>query len=157
MTFDNFTASDVLDAVEGRWSLASNIEATKVHHGYRQVTVVHMGHLDLPELGWLVEPFAPVWSAWLSWLDVGGYILPHVDAGPYRERWQVPVTRCGVFTDNAGSFGPTVGEPFRVHQYLPHSVTSPGPLPRVSAVIDRDVLLDVPNAPFRLEVTDGSR
>lgn len=140
----------VLDHVTGLWSLPSDYTKTKIHHGYRRVIVYEGGHLRVPELAAILEQFQPVHNSWLSWIDEGGFIVRHVDAGPYRERWQIPITNAGVFDHDGRIAHPEIGVPFRVHHYWPHAVTNPGPGPRVSLVIDRAVFADVPDGPFRV-------
>jgi hypothetical protein len=141
---DDLTAA--LAAVDGLWSLPSTFEATKVHHGYRRVVVTHAGVPHVPALAELLEPFAPVREAWLSWIDPGGFIVRHRDAGPYFERWQLPFTADG----SLNGVRPSPGVAFRVHQFDWHEVRNDGPGPRVSLVIDRDVPLSVASQPFAL-------
>jgi hypothetical protein len=141
--------ADALACVGGLWSNPSTFSDTQVHHGYRQVTVVLGGVLAVPALGWLVEQFAPVTSAWLSRIEPGGFIVEHVDAGPYLERWQVPFTEGGTLFDNGNPVTHAVGVPFRVRQYDWHSVRNESLADRIALVIDRAVPLDVPTSPFR--------
>lgn len=148
MTFD---PADVLGLVQADWSEPSTFADTRVHHGYRRVVVVEAGGIRRPDLLWLLEPFAPVWAAWLSWIDPGGFVVRHVDGGPYRERWQLPITPDGCLNGQPQQ----VGVAFRVHHYEPHEVTNPGAGPRVVLVIDRDVLLDIPTGPFRVVDEEG--
>lgn len=125
-----------------------------MHHNYAVVELVaDAGRVRVPELSWLWEPFAPVWQARLSWIGPDGYILPHVDAGPYRERWQVPFTTEGCLFQNGIPVRHQPGAPFRVRHDRWHSVVNPTAVPRISLVVDRDVLLGVPSAPFRLKET----
>lgn len=135
----------VLDLVS--WSLPSTFEESRVHHGYRQQTVVHQGQLVVDGLGWLVDPFAPVWSARLSCIDPGGFIVRHIDAGPYRERWQVPITDAGALNGVRAE----VGVPFRVFHHEWHEVRNDDLVPRVVLVVDRDVMTGAPMAPFQKE------
>jgi len=96
----------------------------------------------------LVE-FAPIWTAWVAMVPAGGFIGPHIDEGPYHERWHVPIVPAGTFD------GRTVeaGVSFPVHHWEPHRVDNPTGTPRIHLVIDRDVWVDVPTAPFqRIEV-----
>lgn len=142
----------VLDIAGPLWSNPSTIEQNGVHHGYRQVTLVANGAVHMNGLGWLLEPWQPVWDAWLSWLEPGGYVRRHIDAGPYRERIQLPITHAGLLNGKRH----TLGEPFRVHQHEWHDVTNPDPEPRVVVVIDRGDPLPIPTGPFRLyEENDG--
>lgn len=135
------------------WSLPSTYDATGVHHGYRRVVLVAGGErLEVAEpFGWLLNQYEPIAEAWLSWIDPGGFIVRHIDGGPYRERWQVPIA--------PGDFNGTnaiAGVPFRVEHWEPHSVTNTDQ-PRVHIVIDRDIALGVPSAPFTIleEKPDG--
>lgn len=134
----------VLDIAADHWSHPSTIEATGAHHGYRQLSLVVDSRPTFPGLGWLLEPFQPVWAAWLSCIEPGGYVVPHIDAGPYRERWQVPITAAGTLNGQHHE----VGVPFRVHHHDWHEVANDDPTPRVALVVDRDVLLGIPSQPF---------
>ena len=126
------------------WSLPSTFEATKVHHGYRRVVLAHLG----PFAG-VLEQFAPVRDAWLSQVDPAGFIVPHRDAGPYYERWQVPIATAG-YMDQGTPEAATDGVPFRVHHWLPHSVANHSDKPRIHLIIDRNVLVPVQSQPFSL-------
>lgn len=117
------------------WSLPSTFEQTQVHHGYRRVVLAHLRE----PFGFVLEHFAPIYDAWLSWIDPGGFIVPHRDGGHYRERWQVPIHAAG----ELGGIHPTDGVPFRVRQWERHSVRNDTAHPRIHLVIDRDVLLPV--------------
>lgn len=99
--------------------------------------------------GFVLDEFAPIHEAWLSWIDPGGFIVPHRDAGPWRDRWQVPIRAAGEFHAE-DTFTPETGHAFRVTQWLPHSVTNPTDHPRIHLVIDRDMWLDEPRADFSL-------
>lgn len=127
------------------WSLPSTYDATGVHHGYRRVVVVGNGvRLPVAEpFGWVLDQFDPIVEAWLSWIDPGGYIVRHIDRGPYRDRWQVPIV-----SGDLDGVQAVDGQSFRVAHWEPHSVTNDTDQPRVHIVIDRAVLVDVPSAPF---------
>lgn len=113
--------------------------------------MVSGGVLRIPEAAPLLESFAPVREAWLSSIEPGGFIVEHIDGGPHYERWQIPLAPDGylVAGDDAAIVPIEVGVPFRVHQYEWHSVESPGPGPRVSLVIDRDVVVSAARTPFQ--------
>lgn len=114
-----------------------------VDHGFRRP--------HAPLFADVLGEYDPVWAAWLSWLDPGGYIAPHTDAGPHRQRWHVPISTAGT-----GPSGPAIdGVPFRVEHWLPHQVDNPTDQPRVHLVIDRDVIVHPHLTPFRIEATDG--
>lgn len=140
----------------GAWSLPSSYAETGVHHGYRRVVLVDAGH-PRPEAapwGFVLEALSPVYSAWLSSIAPGGFIVPHRDAGPWRERWQVPVQAAGNWHDDEVST-PVDGRAFRVEHWQRHAVTNRTDRARIHLVVDRDVWLDEPAAPFHLfEVPD---
>jgi hypothetical protein len=119
------------------WSAPSTLEATGAHHGYRQVTIAAGGRLALPDLAELLEPYVPVWDAWLSWIEPGGFILPHIDGGPYRERWQQTLD----------------GDPYLVEHWNAHEVRNDSNVPRIRLVVDRDTI--VHPAPIRFRLVDG--
>lgn len=97
----------------------------------------------------LVE-FAPIHTAWVAMVPAHGFIGPHIDEGPYHERWHVPLVAAGTFDGRTCE----VGVAFPVHHWEPHRVDNPTDVARVHLVIDRDVWVDVPPAPFqRIEVT----
>lgn len=133
------------------WSLPSSYLVTGVHHGYRRVTLVDAGRpWPIAELfDFVLEAFAPIHDAWLSWIDPGGFIVPHRDAGPWRERWQVSVIAAGEF-HGAETFVPTGGHAFPVEHWNPHAVANTTEHPRVHLVLDRDVWLDRPVEPFTI-------
>lgn len=122
------------------WTLPSEFAVTGVHHGYRRVVLVDHGYRTpaADPFGFVLDDFGPVHTALLSCIDPGGFIVPHVDAGPWLERWQVPVSTAGWFRQ-----GELVdledGVPFRVEHWQKHSVGNPTGIPRVHLVIDRKV------------------
>lgn len=96
-----------------------------------------------------MDDFTPVQEAWLSWIEPGGFIRPHRDAGPWWERWQVPITAAGMFRAATDTV-PTDGVPFRVEQWKRHAVVNDTDRPRVHLVVDRAVRLPMPAEPFHL-------
>ena len=150
------TLTDLLASAGGLWSEPSTFEATGVHHGYRRVVVVNGSRLLLDQFGPLLEQFAPVAEAWLSWLDPGGFVVEHIDPGPHRERWQIPFTDDGALLHDGVRVVHEVGVPFRVNHQEWHSVDSPGPgRPRISLVVDRDVIVSPHRSPLRLRTPGG--
>lgn len=120
------------------WSLPSSFAATRVHHGYRRAVLTVVG-----PFGFVLERFHPVRDAWVSWIEPGGFIVPHKDKGPHMERWQIPVV--------AGDFDgvdAVAGVPFRVEQWKTHSVWNLRAAPRVHVVIDRDITANPDSSPF---------
>ncbi|WP_330253134.1 aspartyl/asparaginyl beta-hydroxylase domain-containing protein [Nocardia sp. NBC_00565] len=131
------------------WSLASTYAETRVHHGYRRVVLVSAGQPQphAEQFDCVFEALAPVREAWLSWIEPGGFIAPHRDAGPWRERWQVPISATGDWC-GADTFTPVDGQAFPVEHWAPHAVINRTDRPRIHLVIDRDVWLDRPPEPF---------
>jgi hypothetical protein len=132
------------------WSLPSTYPNTDVHHGYRRVVLVSAGRLQPPHAELFApvwERLAPVWDAWLSWIDPGGFIRPHRDGAPWRERWQVPIQPSGLWCGPV-TFAPHPGEAFAVRHWEPHAVTNRGLRPRIHVVVDRDVFIEREPLPF---------
>lgn len=125
----------------GSWSTPSRYADTGVHHGYSRV-IVGSGLRDA--LAFVLDDFEPLFQASLTRLAPGGFIAPHRDAPPWRERWQVPIAG-GVW---GGGVVRDPGVPHRVEHWLPHSVWNPAPGPRYTLLIDVDRLLDLPMQPF---------
>jgi hypothetical protein len=133
------------------WSQPSTIAGTGVHHGYRRCSL--RGAAAVPWSA-ILDRFAPVRDAWLSWIDPGGFILEHCDRGPFYERWQVPVATAGTTTQDGLTEASEDGVPFRVRHWLPHSVANPTDRPRIHVVIDRDVLVDPSRSPLTVTGRD---
>lgn len=131
------------------WSLASSYLDTGVHHGYRRVVLVSAGqrrvYSDL--FGFVWDAMSPVWDVTLSRLEPGGFIIPHRDAGPWRERWQVPIVTSGEWR-GADVVHPEPGVPFLAKHWQPHAVTNRGSIPRIHLVVDRGVPVDRDPLPF---------
>lgn len=124
---------------------------TGVHHGYRRIVLVSGSHAQpLAEaFRFVLDAFTPVAESWLSWIDPGGFIVPHRDAGPWHERWQVPIRAAGRFHEDRTHI-PADGEAFPVRHWEPHAVVNDTERPRIHLVIDRDVWLTHSAEPFAL-------
>lgn len=134
---------------DSAWSLASTYRDTGVHHGYRRVVLVSAGHwqtyADL--FGFVFDAMSPVRDVTLSRLDdPGGFIAPHRDAGPWFERWQVPLVASGDW--HGQDVRAEVGVAFPVQHWEPHAVTNRGPGPRIHLVIDRNIAVARDPLPF---------
>ena len=129
-------------------SAPSDIAANGAHHGYRQLTLYANGKPTewADRFADLLAPYMPVWDAWISWLEPGGYVRRHVDAGPHRERWQIPIRPAGTMNGQR-----TGTEPFQVRHWEPHDVRNQDATPRIHLVLDRDVIVRAEATPFRLE------
>ncbi len=133
----------------GAWSRPSSFTETQVHHGYRRVPLVAAGKHQ-PHSGWfgfVWDAVGPVVDCTLSRLDPGGFIVPHRDAGPWRERWQIPIVTSGEWHADP-PITPIAGVPFLARHWEPHAVTNRGDRPRIHLVIDRSVLVDRDPLPF---------
>lgn len=144
------TVADILASVEHLWSLSSRFAETRAHHGYRQITVVLAGRIERPEFTDLLTPLAPVRGAWLSRLEPGGYIVEHIDAGPYYERWQIPLSPHGRLFQDGEPVACEVGVPYMVRQFDWHHVRNDDEGDRIALVVDRDIALPIPTGPLRL-------
>lgn len=146
-TFDPTVLHAELERIPAEaWSLPSTFAETGVHHGYRRVVLVESGYRREAWFGFVLDQFAPVFSAWLSWIDAGGFIRPHCDAGPYRQRWQIPVRTAGTFDGRRA----TDGVPFVVEHWQRHRVDNPTDRPRVHLVVDRDLIANPETGSFHL-------
>lgn len=117
----------------------------EIHRGYRRQ---RRNDVLRDCFGWVFDVFAPVHpTSWLSWIEPHGYIVPHVDAGPHRERWQVPIRTSGTMTVDGEQVVQEPGVPFQVKHWTWHEV-SVGDTPRVHLVIDRDVFVSTEKTPF---------
>lgn len=139
---------EAVDALPAQaWSQPSTFAATELHAGYRAVTLVKNCKPQPHGRGFAfaLDQFTPVKSAWLSWIDPQGFVGPHRDAGPYLERWQIPIQPAGEFVYGEQRFTAEAGVPFRVQNWREHWVANWTDRARIHIVLDRDVLLDRPN------------
>lgn len=150
MKFDvNRLHAALAEIPDSAWSLASTYQDTGVHHGYRRVVLVSASHwnphADL--FGFVWDAVGPVVDCTLSRLDPGGFIVPHRDAGPWRERWQIPIVTSGEWHADP-PITPIAGVPFLARHWEPHAVTNRGDRARIHLVIDVDVPVDRGPLPF---------
>jgi hypothetical protein len=136
-----------LAAVSPHWSEPTS-DDNEVNPNYRIVSLAAGGKLrpHADAFRFVLTAFAPIYAAWVSRIEPGGVIRPHIDAGPYRERWQVPIQPAGVMNGSEA----VAGVPFPVKHWEPHSVENTGGRPRIHLVIDRAVMVDAPSAPYQL-------
>lgn len=147
-----FNPGQLRDALAGlpedAWSLPSTYQETGVHHGYRRVVLVSAGHFNpyADLFGFVWDALHPVRDVTLSRLDPGGFIVPHRDAGPWLERWQVPIVAAGQWHGGGATALPGVA--FQVCHWEPHAVTNREHRARVHLVIDRDIAIKRDPLPF---------
>jgi hypothetical protein len=135
-----------LAAVSDHWSEPTASD-NEVNPNYRIVSLVAGGSVRpaAAHFRFVLDAFAPVYAAWVSCVEPGGVIHPHIDAGPYRERWQVPIRPAGVMN----GLQATAGVPFPVKHWEPHSVENTADHARIHLVIDRNVFVDSRPAPYQ--------
>lgn len=84
----------------------------------------------------LLDP--PIHRVWWAALEPGGFVVPHIDAGPpYYERWHFPIQPAGYFWEDGVYYEPT--EPFQVRHWLPHAVWNPTNKTRIHLMAERQV------------------
>lgn len=141
-------ASALAHIPTGAWSIPSNYRDNGVHHRYQRVVLVNSRyrnpHAEL--FDFVLSVMHPVRDMTLSKLDPGGFIAPHRDAGPWFERWQVPIATSGQW--HGGGATPAPGVAFRVRHWESHAVTNRGPGSRIHLVIDRDISIQRDPLPF---------
>ena len=146
-TYDVARLEASLEQLVAAGGLSEPSPDEETHVGYRR----HRRNQILWDcFGWVFDMFDPVHpTTWLSWIEPGGRINEHVDSGPHRERWQVPIRPSGTMTVGGVPLEQKAGVPFQVEHWLPHSVQV-GDTPRVHLVIDRDVIVRPEKTPFAL-------
>lgn len=118
------------------------------HHLYRRTSKVDT-------LRWAIDQFAPVRKAWVTWMEPGGYLVPHVDAGKppgYPDRWQIVIQSSGWYELPLGvRHHPADGDCLQFQQWEPHQVVNDGDRPRIVCVIDRDVIVRPPGPLIKIQ------
>lgn len=117
----------------------SRVGENNVHDGYRRLNLVVNGMRTeaAPPFAFVLDEYEPILNAWLSSLEPGGFIRPHRDAGPWRERWHVPVQPAGWIRQGGATITPEAGVPFLVEHWVEHELANPTVRERVHLVIDR--------------------
>jgi len=119
----------------------------EVNPGYQFASLVACRNRKGPAalFDFVLDEFAPIWTAWIAKVPAHGFIGPHIDEGPYHERWHVPIVPAGTFDGRVVEAGVS----FPVHHWEAHRVDNPTDLDRIHLVIDRNAMVDVPTAPFQ--------
>jgi len=131
------------------WSQPSTYtEGTGVHHGYS--TAPAPGADLIRDLA-PIKAGDPRWpdNAWYAKLDPGGFIVPHVDQGPWVERWHYPISGEGyVWSEWDGNGNPYTTlryyDPYRMNHHKPHAVWNPHDQPRIILIVEYDTPVDQP-------------
>src|SRR6056300_602401 len=70
------------------------------------------------------EPFTKILHGskinrvFLAALGPGGFIVPHIDSGPFRVRYHLPLRAAGFYWEEGTFWNRTEGELFRVNHHL---------------------------------------
>lgn len=135
------------------WSNPSTYgTGTGVHHGYATAP----GDVPGPDeiTYYAVQDIGNAKNAWYAKLDPGGFIVPHVDQGPWVERWHYPISGQGSvwqdWDDNGTatlrhivSVGELMGA-YRMNHHKPHAVYNPFTEPRIILIVEYDNPIDQP-------------
>lgn len=120
------------------YSAPSTFEQTRVHHGYATAR----GHLVDATIANVVD--LPPIRCWYGKLEPGGFIIPHVDKGPWVERWHYPIQPAGYVWTEAEGIMAAPSEPFPIQHWLPHAVWNPDDHPRIHLIVEYDQPIDHP-------------
>lgn len=136
-------------------------EGTGVHHGYATAKAPELSgswsNPERPEDG----PVAKIVKGWYTKLDSGGFIVPHVDQGPWVERWHYPISGKGYVWAEWDYHDPVTGqvlghwgpppfttlryyERYRMNHHLPHAVYNPFDEPRIILIVEYDNPINQP-------------
>ncbi len=119
--------------------------AGRVHHGYSTAPT------DLIDAARHMTGFhlLPA-EAWYAKLDPRGFIVPHVDQGPWRERWHYPISGVGEvwqqWDDSDEPYASSVryDTPYRMNHHQPHAVWNPTDEPRIVLIVEFDNPVEQP-------------
>ena len=129
------------------WSLPSTLEATTVHHGYATAPAD-----DLKVLSVVGIMGGIPMKGWYAKLDPGGFILPHTDQGPWKQRWHYPIQPAGYVWQEDDGITEAPLDVFPVKHWRRHAVWNPHDIARIHLIVEYDNDID---EPFRdLEVFD---
>jgi len=150
-TFDPRRLASALDQLSPRAWANPVTDDDDVNPGYQfaQLVVGRQKREAAVLFDFVLSEFEPVHTSWIAKVPPHGFIGPHIDEGPYHERWHVPIHPAGTFDGREVEAGVS----FPVHHWEPHRVDNPTDRSRIHIVIDRVEMVDVPPAPFqRVEV-----
>ncbi len=118
-----------------------------VNPGYQFAQLV-VGQVERPSASlfrFVLVEFDPIHTSWIARVPAGGFIGPHIDQGPYHERWHVPIQPAGTFDGRECEAGVS----FPVRHWAPHRVDNPTDIDRIHLVIDRVPIVNDDPAPFQ--------
>jgi hypothetical protein len=127
------------------YSAPSTYRGTNVHHGYATAKADPLELLDVypeilaPEGRWITK-------TWFGKLDPGGFIIPHIDQGPWTERWHYPIESAGWTWQQSTGYVQAPTEPFPIRHWEPHAVWNDTDRPRVHLLVEYDNSIDLPHS-----------
>ncbi len=131
------------DTLDLAWSQPSTYsEGTGVHHGY---STAKADPLASPN-NIFASGAEPI-TAWYAKLDPGGFIIPHVDQGPWVERWHYPISGKGrVWQESSAQSQLAIQyiNPYRMNHHKPHAVWNPSDEPRIVLIVEYDNPVEQP-------------
>ncbi len=133
-----------------QWSVPTIYEKHGISHGRS-----HTGALD-NQIALDIGIEGPIHRCFLASIRPQGFIVPHIDQGPYKERWHVPIRAAGHYWEEGfpHPIEPQFGIPFLVRHYRPHAVFNLTDDERIHLIVDRDVPPEG-DPPFaKLQLTD---
>jgi len=126
-------------------------EGTGVHHGY---STKKAEPPNPSEITYYTGNAVHGKNAWYAKLDPGGFIVPHVDQGPWMERWHYPISGTGYvwqrwiedrfIVEDGLTVVALPSKPYRMVHYQPHAVWNPFDEPRVVLIVEYDNPIDQP-------------
>ncbi len=132
------------------WSKPSTYTTgTGVHHGYSTAPADVPNPTEITYYAGRDDgDGAPAGNAWYAKLDPGGFIVPHVDQGPWVERWHYPISGYGYVWQDWGrsqiSAAVVPSKPYRMNHHKPHAVWNPYDEPRIILIVEYDNPVDQP-------------
>ncbi len=131
------------------WSKPSTYTTgTGVHHGYSTAPA------DASTIHDLTGCSCITLRGWYTKLDPGGFIVPHVDQGPWVERWHYPISGQGSVWQDWNDDGTNTlrlmvsGDElfgaYRMNHHKPHAVWNPYDEPRIVLIVEYDNPINQP-------------
>ena len=125
------------------WSKPSTYsEGTGVHHGYSTAPAPELAGSWSNPRSVADGPVAKIDNGWYAKLDPGGFIIPHIDQGPWVERWHYPISGYGYVWQDWGrsqiSAAVVPSKPYRMNHHQLHAVWNPYDEPRIILIVEYD-------------------
>lgn len=119
--------------------------AGRVHHGYSTAKATEPTDVSISAGPGGVRDIS---KAWYAKLESGGFIVPHIDQGPWLERWHYPISGDGYCWQEGeideANFYPRGNMAYAIRHYELHAVWNPFDEPRVILIVEYDNPVDQP-------------